>query len=241
MKVDIWSDFVCPFCYIGKRRFEEALEKFPHKDNVETEYKSYELDPSAVKHPGKNFHELLANKFGMSVEKAKATNDDIRRQAAEVGLVYNFDTMQHTNTFDAHRLAKYAAQQGKGNIVTELLLKAYFTDSKHIGEHVTLIALAEEAGLDTNEVSAMLQENDYITHVRADEKQARQIGVQGVPFFVFNEKYAVSGAQPPETFSEVLEKVWQEESKKPVLQTLTPQDAETTACTDEGCQIEPDK
>ncbi|HLQ96622.1 MAG TPA: DsbA family protein, partial [Pseudogracilibacillus sp.] len=96
MKVDIWSDFVCPFCYIGKRRFEEALEKFPHKDNVEIEYKSYELAPSAAKHPGKNFHELLANKFGMSVEKAKATNEDIRRQAAEVGLVYNFDTMQHT-------------------------------------------------------------------------------------------------------------------------------------------------
>src|SRR5690625_7199990 len=115
--------------------------------------------------------------------------------------------MQHTNTFDAHRLAKYAAQQGKGNIVTELLLKAYFTDSKHIGEHVTLIALAEEAGLDTNEVSAMLKENDYITHVRTDEKQARQIGVQGETFFVFNDKYIVSRAQTTKTFKDVVEKL----------------------------------
>lgn len=236
MKVDVWSDFVCPFCYIGKRRFEEALEKFPYKNDVTVEYKSYELDPSAEKNPNKNFHELLADKFGMSIEEAKTKNETIRKQAAEAGLIYNFHAMQHTNTFDAHRVAKYAAGQGKGNEITERFLKAYFTESKHIGDHTTLIALAVEVGLDLNEVTTFLPENDYASHVRADEKQARQIGVQGVPFFVFNEKYAVSGAQPPEVFLGVFEKVWKEENEQPILQTLNPESPKTTYCTDEGCE-----
>src|SRR5699024_7014304 len=148
MKIDIWSDFVCPFCYIGKRRFEAALEQFAHKEDVQVEYKSYELEPSAKKNPDKNIHELLADKYGMSVEEAKAKNDNIGKQAAEEGLDYHFDVMQHTNTFDAHRVAKYAHDSGKGKEVTERLLKAYFTDAKHIGDHETLITLAEEAGLD---------------------------------------------------------------------------------------------
>lgn len=238
MKIEVWSDFVCPFCYIGKRRLEMALEKFSHIDEVTVEYKSYELDPNAEKNPGKNIHELLAGKYGMSVEKAKNSNEELGKQAADIGLTYNFDTMQHTNTFDAHRVAKYADENGKGKEITERLLNAYFTESRLISDHATLIELAGEVGLDKDEVTKLLKVDDYAIHVRADEEQARQIGVQGVPFFVFNEKYAVSGAQPPEAFSEVLEKVWEEENEKPVLESLNPTKSKTTYCTDEGCEVE---
>ncbi|MFD1038282.1 DsbA family oxidoreductase [Virgibacillus byunsanensis] len=238
MKIEVWSDFVCPFCYIGKRRLEGALEQFAHKENVAIEYKSYELDPNAQKDPGKSIHELLAGKYGMTVEKAKNTNENLGRQAAELGLTYNFDTMQHTNTFDAHRVAKFAEEKGMGKEMTERLLYAYFTESKNISEHDTLIELAGEVGLESQQVATLLKVDDYAIHVRADEEQARQIGVEGVPFFVFNEKYAVSGAQPPEAFSEVLEKVWQEENEKPVIQTLNPTKPKTTYCTDDGCEEE---
>ncbi|MFB4168032.1 DsbA family oxidoreductase [Virgibacillus sp. JSM 102003] len=238
MKIEVWSDFVCPFCYIGKRRLEMALEKFSHNDKVTLEYKSYELDPNAQKNPEKNIHELLASKYGMSVEKAKNSNEELGKQAAEIGLTYNFDTMQHTNTFDAHRVTKYAEENGIGKEMTERLLKAYFTESELISNHATLIELAGEVGLDTDEVTKLLKVDDYAIHVRADEEQARQIGVQGVPFFVFNEKYSVSGAQPSEVFTEVLEKIWEEENEKPVLQTLNPKKSKTTYCTDEGCEVE---
>ncbi|MBY7142227.1 DsbA family oxidoreductase [Virgibacillus sp. NKC19-3] len=237
MKIEVWSDFVCPFCYIGKRRLEKAIEDFPQKDDVTIEYKSYELDPNAEVNPGLNMHEYLATKKGMSVEQAKNMNESLGEQAAEVGLTYNFDTMQHTNTFDAHRVAQYATGQGKGKEMTERLLHAYFTESKLISDHETLTALAEEVGLNGDEVTALLEVNNYANHVRGDEEQAREIGVQGVPFFVFNEKYAVSGAQPAEVFTEVLEQVWEEEREKPVLQSLTPKKSKTMYCTDEGCEI----
>lgn len=240
MKVEIWSDFMCPFCYIGKRRFEAALEQFEHQKDVQIAYKSYELDPSAKKSTDKNIHELLAKKQDVCVEKAKAMNEDIGRQAAEAGLTYNFDGMQYTNTFDAHRVAKYGQAHGKGNEVTERFLKAYFTEERNLSDHDTLVALAEDAGLDAKAVAAMLPENDYASHVRADERLARQIGVQGVPFFVFNEKYAVSGAQPVEVFTDVLEKVWREENKNPVLQILDQGDKNTAYCTDDGCTISAD-
>ncbi|MEC5424610.1 DsbA family oxidoreductase [Virgibacillus sp. C22-A2] len=236
MKVEVWSDFVCPFCYIGKRRLEHAVENFSAKEKVMIEYRSYELDPNAKHNPEQNIHEMLAGKYNMSVEKAKSMNNDLGKQAAEVGLTYNFDAMQHTNTFDAHRLTKYAETHGLGNEMTERLLDAYFTDSKLISDHATLVELAKEVGMDEKEVTDMLKADDFAKNVRAEEEQARQIGVQGVPFFVFNEKYAVSGAQPPEVFSEVLEKVWEEENDKPVLQSLNPKKSETTYCTDDGCE-----
>jgi predicted DsbA family dithiol-disulfide isomerase len=181
-------------------------------------------------------NELLAKKIGMSVEQAKEMNDNIVRQAAEVGLIYNFDNMQPTNTFDAHRLAQFATKHHKGNEMTERLLKAYFTDSEHIGDHNTLIKLAVEVGLDQEEVEILLQTCKYTKGVRLDEEQAQEMGVQGVPFFVFNEKYAVSGAQSPEVFVEVLEKVWEEENKQPALQSLQPKYTEGTyCCDDESC------
>lgn len=240
MRIDVYSDFVCPFCYIGKRRLELAIEKFSNKDKVSITYRSYELDPNAEKNPDKTIHELLADKYGMSVDKARQANLNMADQAAELGLTYRFDSMKHTNTFDAHRLTKYAESQGKGKEMTERLLKAYFTDSLHIGDYQTLAKLAVEIGLDKDVTLDVLHSTDYVKAVRNDEQEAQQIGVQGVPFFVFNEKYAVSGAQPPEVFSEVIEKVWEEEKDQPVLHSLNPKKSKTTYCTGDGCDVDSD-
>lgn len=234
--MEVWSDFVCPFCYIGKRNFEEALEKFAHQKHVTVEYMSYELSPDAERHPNRTYYETLAQKLGLSEEEAKAATSQLQKQAEAVGLIYRFDTAQPTNTFDAHRLAKYASKRNKGNEMIERLLKAHFTDSEHIGERKTLIKLAGEIGLDKSEVTDMLASVDYGKMVRLDERDAKDMAIQGVPFFVFNEKYGVSGAQSAAGFTEVLEKVWEEETEKPIFRTINSQKSETTYCTDEGCE-----
>jgi protein disulfide-isomerase len=237
MKIEVWSDFACPFCYIGKRRLEEALEQFPNREEVEVVFKSFELDPNASGDPNRSIHEIIAKKYGMSVEQAKQMNDGIVQQAASVGLDFQFETLIRANTFDAHRLAKFAEAKGKDAEVTERLLKAYFTDSKHLGDRETLLELAVEAGLDRAEAEAVLKGNDYETTVRNEEAEARQIGVQGVPFFVLNNKYAISGAQPSEVFAGALQKVWEEENGQPALQSLSSADGEGTVCTEDGCEI----
>ena len=239
MKIEVWSDYVCPFCYIGKRRLELALDQFPYKDQVEVEFKSFELDPNSPKNMGQNIHEVLAQKYGMSVEKAKEANQGVGQQAATVGLTFNFDEMKPTNTFDAHRLAKYAKTQGKEAVLSEKLLHAYFTESKHIGEFETLADIAESAGLERQEVLNILNDkNKFAIDVRQDESLAQQYGVRGVPYFVINQKYAISGAQPSETFMGALQKVWEEESPRPVLQDLSTED--DVSCADGNCVI-PDK
>ncbi|KAB7707821.1 thioredoxin domain-containing protein [Bacillus aerolatus] len=237
MKINVWSDFVCPFCYIGKRRLEAALDKFPHKDQVTIQFKSFELDPNAAKEAGKNIHEVLAAKYGMSIEQAKAANANVGEQAASAGLTFNFDKMKPTNTLDAHRLAKFAGEKGKEAELTERLLKAYFTDSLFISDHNVLAEIAGEVGLNKEEVLAFLASDRFTEEVRTDEEEARQLGVQGVPFFVFNDKYAVSGAQPVEAFTSALQKVWEEETGKPVLQNLSVDSVSGAFCTDEGCDV----
>lgn len=211
MKIEVWSDFVCPFCYIGKRRLEIALDEFQHKDKVEVTFKSFELDPTVQTDSTISIHESLAQKYGMSVEKAKEMNQGVIDQAKEVGLDYNFDEMSPTNTFDAHRLAKFAETKGKLAEMTERLLHAHFVESKQVSEHDTLIDLAGEVGLDKEEVKSVLSSNQFEKEVRAEETEAQTIGVRGVPFFVINRKYAISGAQPKEVFADALQKVWEEE------------------------------
>lgn len=234
MKVEIWSDFVCPFCYIGKRRFEAALEQFAHKNEIEVVYRSFELDPNAKRDYNHDVHDMLASKYGMSREQAKAMNDDVAGQAEAVGLTYYFDSMIITNTFDAHRLAHFAAQYGKMNEMTERLLKAYFTDCKHIGDHETLAALAAEIGLDKNEAAKMLAGDQYTKEVRADEQEAVNLGIRGVPFFVINNKYAISGAQPSEVFLGALQKAWSEE--RPLIILSDPDsNAADAVCADGVC------
>jgi predicted DsbA family dithiol-disulfide isomerase len=242
MKIEVWSDFVCPFCYIGKRRLENALAQFPHREQVQVEFKSFELDPNSPKYSGKSIHEALAAKYGMTVEQAKKTNEGVGQHAASVGLTFNFDEMKPTNTFDAHRLAKFAKEKGKEAEMTEKLLYAYFTESKEISDHETLADIAEATGLDREEALHILQDkNAFANDVRIDEGIAQQYGISGVPYFIINQKYAISGAQPPETFANALQKVWEEENAStPKFQDLSGESAEDASCEDGNCAI-PDK
>ncbi|MBS4174360.1 DsbA family oxidoreductase [Bacillus sp. FJAT-49736] len=236
MKVEVWSDFVCPFCYIGKRHFEEALKQFEGKSNVEVVFKSFELDPNAKLHYDMDMHHLLAAKYGMSLEQAKAANENVGRQAAQVGLTYHFDTMKPTNTFNAHRLTHFAAQHGKMTEMAERLFKAYFTESRHIGEHETLKELAAEIGLDPEKVSEMLNGDAFSKEVRADEQEAGMLGIQGVPFFVINRKYAVSGAQPVDVFVNALQKASEEESSFTILND-SKNESNDPYCADGKCEV----
>ncbi|EES75233.1 DsbA family oxidoreductase [Paenibacillus sp. MB22_1] len=212
MKIEVWSDFGCPFCYIGKRRLERALELFGHRDEIEIVYRSFELDPGAPKDTESSIHELLAVKYGLSLEQAQESNRNVAQQAQTEGLTYNFDTIIPTNTFDAHRLAHYAGEQGKAKEMTERLFRAYFTDSLHIGDRETLVRLAEEVGLEGTAVREVLEQNTYADAVREDENEARRLGIRGVPFFVLRGKYAVSGAQPLEIFQGALLRAWEDRS-----------------------------
>jgi predicted DsbA family dithiol-disulfide isomerase len=241
MKIEVWSDFVCPFCYIGKRRLEEALALFPFRDQVEVEFKSFELDPYSPKYNGKSIHEVLAKKYGMSLDQAKQANLNVGQQAANVGLTFHFDSMKPTNTFDAHRLTKFAKTLKKEGKVTEKLLYAYFSESQDLGDHKTLAEIAVAAGIDREETLAVLQDQSaFANEVRLDEAEARNYGISGVPYFVFNQKFAISGAQPTEMFSNALQKAWQEESATPTLKVLSTESTEDASCSDGNCII-PDK
>lgn len=233
MRIDIWSDYACPFCYIGKRRLENALSQFPNRDKVEVVYRSFQLDPTAAVKNDKDIHDLLAVKYGMTRDKAKAMNEQLAEQARGVGLDFHFDTIQSTNTFDSHRLSHYASSQGKAAEMTERLLQAYFTDSLNLGERSVLVSLAAEVGLDQAATAAMLESEAYKDEVYADIAEGQRLNINGVPFFVFNNKYAVSGAQPGPVFTEVLDTVWAEEQNAPVLQVVGTGKSEVS--TDDGC------
>lgn len=235
MKIEVWSDFVCPFCYIGKRRLEEALASFPYRENVEVVFRSFELDPHAKKETPFSIHEMIAQKYGISVEEAKRANADIGKQAEALGLTFRFETMKPTNTFDAHRLAQYAKEKGKLDEVVERLFYAYFTESKRISDRDVLLELAEAAGLDRKETEAVLDSERYAEQVRNEEAIAAQLGIRGVPFFVLNQKYAISGAQPVDVFRQALEKVWAEEQQSSSLQSLA---EKGKTCTDGNCAID---
>lgn len=207
MKIDIWSDVACPFCFIGKRHLEAALEKFPQKDKVEVTWHSFELDPGAAIDYKENQYELLAKKYGMSPEQAKESTERVAASGAATGINFDFDRVIPTNTFNAHRLIQLAAQHGKQNEVEELLFTAMFTEGKHVGRIETLEAIGAAAGLDT---TGLFTSDAYTKNVRADEAEAQELGIRGVPFFVFDRKYAVSGAQPVNVFEQTLQKVWEE-------------------------------
>jgi predicted DsbA family dithiol-disulfide isomerase len=215
MKVEIWSDIVCPFCYIGKRKFEMALEKFTGKDKVEIEWKSFQLDPEMNNSEALNVHEYLGKRKGGTAADGKRMNDGMTAIAAEVGLQYDFDNGIINNTMNAHRLLHWAKSHGMQNDLKERIFKAYYTEGKDTADIDELVSLANEVGLDEDEVRKVLEENQFEQEVLQDQQEASELGVQGVPFYVFNRKYAVSGAQSPETFEQVLNKVWEEE--KPTL------------------------
>jgi predicted DsbA family dithiol-disulfide isomerase len=210
MKVEIWSDVVCPFCYIGKRRFEKALETFSNKEQVEIIWRSFQLDPNTRSNPGKSVIESLAEKKGLTLAQSQQMHAQVTTMAKEVGLDYQMDKAVIANTFDAHRLSLLAAKQGLQDKMEERLFAAYFTEGKDIANKEILVALAKEVGMDETDVRNMLQSNSYSDKVQDDILEAQQVGVRGVPFFVFDNKYAVSGAQPTNVFTQVLSKVWEE-------------------------------
>ncbi|SEK34103.1 Predicted dithiol-disulfide isomerase, DsbA family [Paenibacillus sp. cl141a] len=234
MKVEIWSDFMCPFCYIGKRRFESALEQFPHKDQVEVVYRSFELDPNASYKPGVSMDELLAAKYGMSIEQAKAANANVTQQAASVGLTYHMDRVIPANSFNAHRLVHFAVQHGKMKDMTERLFRAYFTDAENLEDKNLLADLAAEVGLEREQAMAVLESDAFQSEVRADEAAATNLGIRGVPFFVLGGKYAVSGAQPLEVFTDALDKAYREANP---LVMVNESDSNDGMCADGSCDL----
>ncbi|HEY7198564.1 MAG TPA: DsbA family oxidoreductase, partial [Candidatus Dormibacteraeota bacterium] len=190
MKVEIWSDVVCPWCYIGKRRFERALAGFEHRDEVEVRWRSFELDPRAPRESGDEEPAArLARKYGMTVEQARAAQDRVTGLAAEEGLAYRLDAARPANTFDAHRLLHLAADRGVQAAVKEGLMAAYFTEARPIGDSETLVAVAAGAGLDEAAAREVLAGDAYAEDVAADEREAAALGISGVPFFVLDRRY----------------------------------------------------
>lgn len=234
MQVEIWSDVVCPWCYIGKRRFESALASFPEREHVEVVWRSFELDPDAPRHSPETLNELLAHKMGAPVERVAAAQERLTALAADEGLDYHLDRAQHGNTFDAHRLIHLAAEHGRQGEMKEQLMHAYFTEGKAIGEPDALVEVGSSVGLDPHELRSTLDNEAYADAVRADERRAAQLGISGVPFFVFDGRYAVSGAQPTDVFRSVLQRAWAE-SKQPL--TLVGEGDEAGTCEGDECAI----
>jgi len=210
MKVDIWSDVVCPFCYLGKRKLEKALEQFSHKDNVEVEWHSYQLDPDVIYTPGMNIHEYLAGRKAVSIEDTKQMHGKMAERVKELGLHYDFDHIIPANTFDAHRLIHFAKSKGLQDLAEERLFHAYFSEGKNIANKATLVSLGIEIGLEKASIESMLKGDEFTEDVKRDLYDAHSIGIQGVPYFVFNEKYAISGAQSSEMFLGALTTTWKE-------------------------------
>lgn len=212
LHIDIWSDVACPWCYVGKRRLEAALARFEHRDAVDLTWRAFELDPSspAIRDGSQSYAERLARKYGLPVVRAEEMIRQMTATAAADGLELRFDRVRAGNTFDAHRLIHLATARGKGDAMKERLLRAYFSEGEAVGDRETLVRLGASIGLDEEEVRAALGSDAYADEVRADEREARDSGIGGVPFFVLAGKYAVSGAQPAETMLRVLERVWSE-------------------------------
>jgi len=210
MKVEIWSDVVCPWCYVGKRRFETALASFEHRADVEVHWRSFELDPSAPAVREGDPVQRLADKYAMTRAQALATDARLTDLAAVEGLDFHLQTARSGNTFDAHRLLHLAADKGIQDAVKERFMRAYFTESDAVGEPATLARIAVDAGLDETDVNAVFSSDRYASDVRADEQQAAAYGISGVPFFVVDARYGISGAQSSEVILATLRTAYAE-------------------------------
>lgn len=233
MNVEIWSDIACPWCYIGKRRFESALEGFEHADQVEVRWRSFELDPAAPAMRPVGVVEHLAAKYGQTPAAAQAMVTNIEHVAAGEGLEFHMEKTAGGNTFDAHRLLHLARQRGLQHELKERLLRAYFTDGRPVADRSALAEAAVAAGLDRAEVEAVLDGHDYADAVRDDEAQAHALGISAVPFFVLDRTYGVAGAQPPEVLLDALRRAWTHTHPKRTV------DVEDTggACEGDACIV----
>jgi predicted DsbA family dithiol-disulfide isomerase len=208
MKIEVWSDIMCPFCYIGKRRLEKALASFENKDQVQVVWKSFLLNPDMVTDPSQSNLEYLANVKGWSLQQAQQITDQVTAMAAEEGLEYHLEKAVVANAKTAHRLLQLAKTLGKGDLMKERLLKAYFTEGANIDDRATLLSLAVEAGIEEQRASHCLDSDEFTQAVDEDIYESRLIGVSGVPFFVLDRKFGISGAQPIELFEQTLKKAW---------------------------------
>ncbi|WP_428934345.1 DsbA family oxidoreductase [Streptomyces sp. ACT015] len=235
MRVEIWSDIACPWCYVGKARFEKALAAFPHRDGVEVVHRSFELDPGRAKGDVQPVLTMLTAKYGMSEAQARAGEENLGAQAAAEGLPYRTEGRDHGNTFDLHRLLHLAKEHGRQDALIELLYRANFAeeDSLFTGGETRLVDLAVAAGLDADAARAVLADpTAYADEVRADEREAAELGANGVPFFVLDRTYGVSGAQPAEVFTQALTQAW---GGRTPLKPVGGGDAEV--CGPDGCAV----
>lgn len=233
MKVEIWSDIMCPFCYIGKRNFEQALSQFPDKDFVEVEWKSFQLDPSIPEVPEHqdDIYRFVAVRKGFSREISKKMHEELVLTAKNAGLEYNFDKALVTNSLKAHKLIQLAKTKGYGDKIEERLFLAYFTQGKNLNDSTTLIELGKDIGLTETEVNDALSNPLYLRRVEEDAKEAQGLGARGVPYFVIDRKYAIAGAQLPDRILQTLERAfaeWKKENPTP-LKT-----AHGTSCLPDG-------
>lgn len=206
MKIEIWSDIMCPFCYLGKARLDKALEAFPGRDDVDIEWRSFQLNPE-MKASAQGLEEYLMERKGWSPDQIRAQHDRIAKAGAAVGIKYDFEKARVGNSFDAHRLIQLAKSKGLADALEDRLMRGYFAEGRDFSNHATLAALGREAGLDGAEVDAVLADPQaYAEGVKADVRESQRLGVTGVPFFVFDRKFAVSGAQETDTFTMALEK-----------------------------------
>ncbi|MGH9153453.1 MAG: DsbA family oxidoreductase [Acidimicrobiales bacterium] len=217
MTVEIWSDVVCPWCYVGKRRFESALARFAHRRQVEVRWRSFELDPSAPAHAGGDADLVghLAAKYGVSREEARAMNDRVTAVAAGEGLALRLDRARRGRTFDAHRLLRLGAARGVQGALAERLMAAYLTEGEPVADHQALVRAAVSVGLDGAEARRVLGGDAYADAVRADQADARGLGISAVPFFVVDRRYGVAGAQPADVVLAALEQAWAQRSPRP--------------------------
>jgi predicted DsbA family dithiol-disulfide isomerase len=215
--VEIWSDIACPWCYVGKRRFETALAQFEHRDDVSVTWRSFELDPAAPPERTGDRAERLAEKYGMTVEQAREAEQRLTDVAAGEDLPFRFDIARSGSTFDGHRLVHLAETHGLQDEMKERLLRAYFTEGELMSDHETLVRLAGEVGLDEQDVRELLAGDRYAEEVRADERTAGELGISAVPTFVIDRKLGASGAQPPEALLDLLRQGWAQRSPASAL------------------------
>ena len=232
MKVEIWSDVVCPWCYIGKRRFERALAQFPERDQVEVSWRAFELDPRAPAIREGDPAERLARKYGMSLDQARAAQARMTAAAADEGLEYKLAEARSGNTFDAHRLIHFAGQRGCQDAVKERLLQMYLCEGQAIGDREVLVRAGVEVGLDGDEVAKVLDSDDYAGAVRADERTAAELDITAVPFFVIDGKYGIPGAQEPQLLLRALMRAWEKRTPLDLVD-----DQARDACEGDACAV----
>ncbi|WP_394940704.1 DsbA family protein [Psychromicrobium sp. YIM B11713] len=232
MKIEIWSDIACPWCYIGKRRFESALAEFPQRDQVEVSWKSFQLDPSIPEHYEGTELDYLSQRKGMPAESVAQMFQHVTTQAAAEGLRYDFDALRVANSHLGHELIHFAALHDQQDAAKERLLKLHFEEGGDIGDLDTLVSVAVELGLDSERTREVLREREFEGEVDEDIAEARSLGIQGVPFFVIDRKYGISGAQATEVFSQTLKEAWAE--SRPLLMNG---ENSAAACGPDGCAI----